>query len=55
MCVTVSTDVLRGLRRHILLELELQAVMNYLIWVLGIELRTSARAVHWFLSPELPL
>lgn len=28
------------------LELELQAVVRYLMWMLGIELRSSARAIH---------
>lgn len=30
------------------LELGLQAAVNYLIWVLGIELRSSGRAVYTF-------
>lgn len=28
------------------LELELQVIVSYLTWVLGVELRSSARAVH---------
>lgn len=47
MCiyVHVSTDAHQGQKNCIPLELELQAVVNYVMWVLGVELKSSVRAV----------
>jgi len=45
--VRVSAGALRGGNRGPdLLEPELQEIMNHLMWVLGTELRSSARAEH---------
>lgn len=41
----VSAGILRGQKMALdLLELELKAVVSHLIWVLGIEPRSSVRA-----------
>lgn len=47
MCiyVHVSTTAHRGQKNCIPLELELQAVVNYVVWVLRVELKSSGRAV----------
>lgn len=43
--VHMSASVLGG-QTHQLLELALQTLVNYLMWVLEIELRHFAREVH---------
>lgn len=46
-CVFVlEVQCLRVLEASDFLELEFQAIVNHLIWVLGNKLGTSARAVH---------
>lgn len=53
-CVHVSTSIGRiHQKASDPLELKLQAVVSYLMWVLGVELRSSGRAVstpNWWLS-----
>lgn len=58
MCMHMSACAF-GVQKRVLesLELEIQAIMNCLTWVLGTELRTSARAVKshsslTFTSPD---
>lgn len=47
MCiyVHVSTGAHRGQKNCIPLDLELQAIVNFVVWVLGVELKSSGRAV----------
>lgn len=46
--VRVSAGAHRGQRHHMFLELEFQAVVNHLTWVLGTAFGSFARAVHAF-------